>query len=326
LDISINRHALRLAGGIALPFVVGEALGWDVPFLASIFAFQLLAVPKPPLTLLAALITVAGLGAAFLASILLTAIVLPHPLLFVVATGTAVFGGLYGQARNGSPFWFFLLLAVTATPVLAYQSETLATTFAGIAVRAMIVAQVTAWLMHAAFPHPGQTVPSAAPPAMDSRAAARKALFGTLVVMPLVLWLQANGSFAVVAVVTALTILQASSAEGRGSSARGLIAANVIAGAIAVAAYFVISLAPTLTVLTVVMLAVSLTFGGRIAMRGGRAPLAILACAAALVLLGMAFTPFNDPATAFIKRLVTVLLASGYTVAGVILLENLQQR
>jgi hypothetical protein len=326
MDTSINRHVLRLAGGITLPFVVGEALGWRIPFVASIFALQLLAVAKPPPTLRAGVVSVAALGAAFFASVVLTAIVLPFPLLFVAGVGAAVFGGLYGQARNGSPFWFILLFAVTATPILAGQSGTLATTFATIAVRAMIVAVATVWLMHAAFPHPAQAAPSSAPPATDSRAAARKALLGTLVVMPLVLWLLANESYAVVAVVTTLTILQVSSAQDRGRVALGLLAANVVAGAIAIAAYGAISVAPTLTVLAAVMVAVSLTFGGSIAMGGARVPLAIVACSAVLVLLGMGFTAFNDPATAFLKRVATVLLASGYTVGGLMLLERLTPR
>ena len=44
------RHALRIAGGIAVPFIVGEALDWPLAFLSSVLALQLLASRQPPPT------------------------------------------------------------------------------------------------------------------------------------------------------------------------------------------------------------------------------------------------------------------------------------
>ena len=325
-DRVTSRHALRIAGGIALPFIVGEALGWSAPFMASIFALQLLAVRQPPMKLPAALVTVAALAVAFLASIVLTAIVLPYPAVFLLGAGLAVFGGLYGQARNGSPFWFILLVALVAIPLIAGNSEAIASGFVGVAVKAMAIAVATAWVMHAAFPDPTEASPPGPPPTMDHAGAARMALVGTLVIMPLMLLLVGNESAAVVIAVTALSILKSSSAQGGARAALGLLAANVVAGAVAVGAYALVTVVPTLAMLAAAMIALALAFGGTIAMGGQRAALASAACAAAVLLFGSGLSPLYDSGTAFVDRLTNVLVASAYTVTAYILWEGLLSR
>jgi len=329
MSTSAQRHALRIAGAVALPFLAGEVLGWRMPFLGSIFALQLVGARQPPPTLRAALAAVLGIGAAFAAAIVLTAITLPHPVVFTLGAGLAVFGGLYAQARKGGGFWFILLIAICATPLLANQSEGLAVSFLWIAVGAMLVAVITAWLVHAAFPDPAEAPgKDAAPPlpTMEPQAAARAALIGTLVLMPLLLLLLGYESAAVVATVTALSLLKAASSQESTRAALGLLAANVIGGAVAVAAYALITAAPTLAMLAAVMLAVALAFGGRIALGGQAAALASGACVVAVLLVGMGLSPFTDSATAFGTRVVQVLLASAYTVGAFMLLENLLPR
>jgi len=326
MSTSAERHALRVAGAIALPFLAGELLGWSMPFLGSIFALQLVGPRQPPPTMRAALAAVLGIGAAFAAAIVLTAITLPHPLVFTLAAGLAVFGGLYAQARKGGGFWFILLIAICATPLLANQSEGLAVSFLWIAVGAMLMAVITAWLMHAAFPDPAEAEPPAPPATLSPEEARRAALIGTLVLMPLLLLLLGYESAAIVATVTALSLLKATSSQESTRTAVGLLAANVVGGVVAVAAYAALMVAPTLAMLVAVMLAVALVFAGRISLGGQSAALASAACGAAVLLVGMGLSPFTDSATAFGTRLVQVLLASAYTVGAFMLLEKLLPR
>src|ERR1700694_738158 len=126
MDQAAIRHALRIAGGVAVPFVVGEALGWPLAFLSSVLALQVLASRQPPPTLLGGAAAVAAIAIAFFAAILLTGAVLSLPILFILATGLAVFGALYAQTRSSSPFWFFFLIALTAIPLMGAQSGQLA--------------------------------------------------------------------------------------------------------------------------------------------------------------------------------------------------------
>ena len=325
MDTSTSRHALRLTGGIALPIIVGEALGWTAPFIASVFALQLLA-PRQLLTPVAALVTALVVTLAFAASLLLTAIALPYPLVFAVGLGLALFGALYGQARNGSPFWFFLLLALAATPLLAAGARDQAEAFAHLVVRSMVIAIVATWLMHAFFPEPLDAPRAAPPEKMEPSDAARNALIGTLVLLPLVIVLLGQHSVAVVVCVTAISILKAATAQGGAQTAKGLVLANVIAGIAAVAAYAVIMIAPTLLMLTVVVLTLALAFAGRVAPGGEAAALAAAACAAALVLLGSSLNPYLDATTQFGARLVNVLITSVYTAVAYFVLDGLLRR
>jgi hypothetical protein len=322
-----TRHALRIAGGIALPFVIGEALGWDLPFIASILAVLMLAGRQPAPTLAAAIASVVGIAIAFFAAVVLTRISLPHPMIFVCVLGLAVFGGLYAQLRSASPVWFFFLIAVTVTPLMAAQSEGLATGVAGTMVAGMIVAILTVWLVHALFAEPaasGLASPAPAPPISRSpREDVRIALAGTLTMIPLVLFLLSNESAALVVAVTALSILRtAGFAQGK-QAVLGILLGNIIAGGVAILAYFMIDTAGTLLMLAAVILAVGLFFGERIANGGQAAPLYAGACTATIVLLGLGLSPFNDASTAFATRVIYVVLASAYTLALLALLASL---
>jgi hypothetical protein len=319
------RHALRIAAGMAVPFVVGEALGWDLPFIASIFALMMLAGKQAAPTLAAAIASVLGIAIAFFAALLLTRLTLAYPPVFILVTGLAVFGGLYAQLRSTSPVWFFFLIAVTVTPLMASQSEGLATTVAGIMVAAMVVAILTIWLAHALWPEPAvsRTNLPASAPSRSAREDMRIALAGTLIVIPLILILLSHESAALVVAVTALSILRtAGCAQGK-RAVLGTLLGNVIAGGVAILAYFMIDTTASLLMLTAVILAVALFFGERIAAGGQSAPLYVGAGTATLVLLGLGLSPFNDASTAFAMRVTYVILASVYTLALLALLASL---
>jgi uncharacterized membrane protein YccC len=324
-----TRHALRIAAGITVPFVVGEALGWNLPFVASIFALLMLAEKQPVPTLAKAIASVVGIAAAFFAALVLTRIVLPYPFVFVLVVGLAVFAGLYAQLRSTSPIWFFFLVAVTVTPVMGAQSEGLATTIAGIMIAGMAVANLAVWFAHALFPEPaapGLASPAPTPAISRSpRDDARIAVAGTLILIPLVLFLISNESAAIIMTMTALSILRtAGFAQGK-RAVLGILLGNVIAGVVAVLAYFMIDTSASLLMLAAIMMAVALFFGERIAAGGASAPLYAGACTAALVLLGLGLSPFNDASTAFVTRVADVMLASAYTLALLALLASLYQ-
>lgn len=321
-----TRHALRIAVGIAVPFLIGEALVWDLPFIASIFALLLLSARKPAPTPAAAVASVLGIAFAFIAALMLTRITLPHPIVFIAATGLAVFAGLYAQLRTASPVWFFFLIAVAVTPLLAAHSPGLATAVAGTMVAAMIVAVLTVWLVHASWPESAAATASGPPAAQGSRSPAedaRIALIGTLVMIPLVLFLLNRESAALVVTVTALSILRtAGLAQGK-QAVLGILLANLIAGGVAIVAYFMIDSAATLLMLAAAVLAVALFYGERIAFAGSSAPLYAGACTATLVILGLGLSPFNDASTAFASRVTYVILTSTYTLALLALLTSL---
>jgi hypothetical protein len=325
-DIGTNRHALRMAGGIALPFVVGEALDWELPFIASTFALQLLAVRRPAPTLAAGLVSIAGLCIALLTALVLTSVTLPYPTISALGLGLTIFGGLYAQARTASPFWFIFLIAVAIMPLLTMKSDELATSFAGALAIGMGAAFIVVWLMHALLPEEIRSPPAPTETAKSSGGAARTALIGTLVVMPLVFLLSANESTAIVAIVTALSIIRAAGFAGGSRTALGLLLGNLIAGVVAIVAYTVIVAAPSLPVLAAVIALIALVFAERVATTGPSAPLFVAACVATLVLVGLGLNPFGDTPTAFATRVTNVGLATIYGVGMLSLFERAKPR
>lgn len=325
-SIGANRHALRMAGGIALPFVVWEALDWELSFIASNFALQLLAVRRPAPTFAAGLVSIAGLCIALLAGIVLTGVALPYPTILALGIGLTMLGGLYAQARTASPFWFIFLIAVTIMPLLMMKSDALATSFAGALVTGMVAAFMVVWLMHALFPEEVRSMPAPAETAMSSGDAARVALIGTLVVMPLVFLLSANESAAIVAIVTVLSVIRASGFAGASRAALGLLLGNLIAGVVAIVAYAVIVTAPSLPVLAAVIMLIALIFAERVATAGPSAPLLVAACVATLVLLGLGLSPFGDTPSAFATRVSDVGLATVYGVGMLSLFERRKRK
>jgi Protein of unknown function (DUF2955)/Fusaric acid resistance protein-like len=329
MEPAVVAHALRIAGGVAVPFIVGEALGWPLAYLSSVLALQLLASRQPPPTLLAGGAAVAAIAIAFFAALFLTGAVLSWPLLFILATGLTVFGALYAQTRSSSPFWFFFLVAVTAIPLMAAKSGQLATSLACALIDGMVVAVLTTWLMHALFPEPAQPASASAANLqgdMAVRERAGNALIGMVIVMALLLLLLNQGSVAIVVMVTALSIVRAAGLAGSTQTAVGLLLGNLIGGAVAILAYWVIDHAPSLPMLAGVLVAISLFFGERIASAGPKAPLFVVACTAAVILFGAGLSPFNDTSTAFATRVGYVMLASLYTVGMLALLAAARTR
>jgi len=324
MDKAAIAYALRMAGGLAVPFIVGETLDRPLAFLASVLALQLLASRQPPFKLVAGIVAVAAMAIAFFAAISLTHAVLALPFLFILAIGLTVFAALYAQTRSSSPFWFFLSVAVTVTPLMAARSPELAASLAHALIAGMALAVLTTWLMHALFPEPAQQTSdaSAQPPvqtAMTPAERVRSALAGTLIVMVLVVLLLNHASAALVVLVTALSIVRAAGLAAGTQTAMGLLLGNLIGGGIAIVAYWVINHAPSLPVLVGVVIVMALFFGERIATAGPKAPLLVVAASSAILLLGAGLNPFNDTSTVFAARVGHVLLTTVYTVGMIAL-------
>ena len=308
------RHALRIAGGLSLPLIAGEALGWSLPFLGSIFALQLLAVRRPVLSLSEGVVAVLGLAIVFNVASVVTSIALPSPIVFASLISLVVFLAFYALARTASPVWFMMLIAMTVLPVIANQSKEASSELISGLTASMACAIATVWLVFALFPEPEAITVPAKPDGLPAEQAGRMALTYTLVVMPLLLLLLFQNSTFVIVMMTTLAIIQASAKVRSARAATGIVVGNVIAGLIAGFAYFLIESAPTLPFLAAIVILISLLFGAGIAAADERSPLVAVMASATFILLGLGLTPFMDTSTAFASRVAGVVLASLYCV------------
>jgi hypothetical protein len=320
---------LRIACGVTLAFGVAEAMEWRASFLAPVLALQLLALPAPAPSLAAGIAFVAALALPLALTLLLGPALLPFADVYVLAIAAAVFAGFYWHAKSASLPPFLMLIVVTTVPVFMVASQVVAREFAAILLQAGIAAILVVWIAHAAFPAPIEARrPAAASAAASSPAdRVRAALLDTLVVIPLVLlFLITSFPTAMVATVSTLVIVRQGGGARGARAALGLMLGNLIGGAAAIVAYQVLVAAPSFPLLVALVLLAGLLFATRIATAGQTAPVFVVAFTTMLILFGAGLSPFRETGTAFATRLLYVLLAGGYAIGMLALIEPLRAR
>jgi hypothetical protein len=182
-----------------------------------------------------------------------------------------------------------------------------------------LVGLLLAWLAHALFPSrtvrgSPQAMPAASPTGGEWLRAA-------ILLVPVGYFLVRPGEASFPLVVAAMTILrQAEYGMGR-RLALGLLVGNLIGGIAATVAYAVLSLSPQLFTLCLVLLAVGLLFGGRIAMGGARAPVYVVSLIVFITLLGLGLPALTSGSgEQFAARIWGVLFGACYALGALILL------
>jgi hypothetical protein len=325
-----RRAALRLAFGVTACFAVVETLSWDATFVAPMLAANMLVkLPRPP-SPAQGLVIVVLIGLSTGAVLALTTALIGNPTVLILALTLVIYLSFYAH-RRGAPELATLLLQISAValPTIAVLSPDGAGAFAATLLSAGVVALLTVWAAHAAFPNPAAAVTGAAPAAsatspLEPAASARHALLDTLVLLPVLIWYILDATqVAVVVLIIIVTLLRQHNAEQGQRAALGQILGNVIGGIAAAIVYNLVLLSNTLLFFIAVCLAASLFFAGRIATAGDRAPVYAIAFATFILLLGLGMTPLpGGSGEAFASRLFYVLLASAYTIGGLSLVQR----
>lgn len=320
-----SRHILRLAVGGWLSFVLAMALGWPLPFLAAVLAVQLLSRGGPAPTLGGGLVILAVIAATSLPTLLVAQALQPVPLALVLVLGLIAFGAFLLDAWGGSPFVvLMLLISVAIYPLLLQQGPTLAENFAWLLFKQALLAVAVVFVVHALFP----ALPGEVPTPAIQRAGGgetRTALIATGILMPLVIALLAlNRTDGLFLVMVTISILRRGSLGEGLRGAMGLLLGNLMGGTAATAAYAVLVAAPSIPLLILLLFAAGLFFGARIVGSAPSAPLHLLAFTTMLILLGIGLAPLlADTGEAFFGRLVSLLVASLYTIGMLSLFESL---
>ena len=329
-DNGARNAALRLAFGVTACFAVVEALGWDATFLAPLLAANMLVKLQRPPSLAQGLVVIVLIALSTGAVLALTAAFIGKPTVLILALALLIYLSFYAH-RRGAPDLATLLLQISAVslPVVAVLSPDGAGAFASTLLSAGIVALITVWVAHAAFPAPAIAVTEAAPApkaalTTDPATAARHALLDTLVLLPVLTWYILDATqVAVVVLIVIVTLLRQLDPKQGQRAALGLILGNLIGGIAAAIVYNLVLLSNTLVFFITVCLAASLLFAGRIATAGDRAPIYAIAFATFILLLGLGMTPLpGGSGEAFVSRLLYVLLASAYAIGALSLVER----
>ena len=273
---------LRLALGTALSLWFSQAVGWQMSFIAPVFTLLVLALPLPALKVKHGIAFVAVMAIALYSGMLLLPMLLEQPAVGLLLLTLALFWSFYFTAKGGSA-----LIGTFATVGLALVAGVGSVNvdalliIAGNTLLAAAVGIVFVWIAHALIPDSsavdsgqaaGNKAPAAAQP--DLAEARWSAFRSLLIVLPVALFLllsSSSTSYIAVMIKVASMGQQATSDDTR-AAARSLLLSTVIGGVGAIIGWEMLSIAPTLTLYTLIVGLAGLIMGGRIFQGAGLHP------------------------------------------------------
>ncbi len=265
---------LRLALGTSLSLWFSQAVGWQMSFIAPVFTMLVLGLPLPVLKLKQGVVFIAVLAVALYSGMLLLPMLLEQPAVGLLLLTLALFWSFYFTAKGGSA-----LIGTFATVGLALVAGVGSVNVdallivAGDVVLAAAIGVLFVWVAHALMPDsmaadpvqaPAKKPPEASKPDLaDARWSAFRSL---LIVWPVALLLMlSSSSTAYIAVMIKVASMgqQATNDDTKGAG-RSLILSTIIGGIGAVIGWEMLSIAPTLTLYTLIIGLAGLIMGPKI--------------------------------------------------------------
>src|SRR6185369_768674 len=201
----------------------------------------------PPFKVGVVLVVTMGLSAWL--AFLLTTWFSQTPYILFCIIGVVMFLAFAGIAKaKGQLPLTLLLICFAVVPVVTLTVSEYAGILPGLFVRAMALAVLFTWISHAIWPRPSPKPPDPVAAPLDNPAVA--AAIGTAIVLPVMLVYLLFGLTDAIPVLLTTVLLVAKMEEERGAaSGVAKLLGNFLGGFIAVAAFYLLRIAPTLPVL-----------------------------------------------------------------------------
>lgn len=317
-----SRHAiLRFAVAVTLAFVVCEWLQWTPTFMAPALTAALIAnLPmRPPLKMVVGLVVV--MTFASLVPFVMASLLRGMPIvlfgLVILCMFMAFHSMLVGRPRL--PL-LLLLICLSIVPVVVMMAPGMADMLPRALIRAVAVAMVLIVAVHAIWP---LMPPGAAPvaPPLHADSALRVACLSTAVMAPLLLVYLLFGLTDALPVIIATVLLVVNFDPMRSRAhALALVLGNLGGGMLGWMMHVVLLTTPSLPFLAVLLFLVLLGFGQWITRGGANGAVALVACNAALIVLGSAIASGPGSLSVWLIRLSQFAIAGAFAVGMMSLL------
>ena len=316
----------RFSFGTTAAFIACEYMGWQPSALAPVLTGVLLAnLPASPPPKVGIILTLVMALSAWFAFFLTTALNQVPQLLFgcIGLILFLIFAGL-ARAKAQLPLTL-LLICITVVPVITLTVSQWAGIFPSMLVRSMALASIFMWLAYAIWPLPSPKSPD--PPAPPSEAPVASALAGTLIVLPLIfVYLYYGWTDAIPVLLTTALIVAKMEEERSSASAWAKLLGNFLGGFVAVAAYYALSIAPSLASLSLITFIIGFGFANSIVKGGVRGGNALIAYNATMVIFGLALLKGPANSGTWGSRVVQFAIACTFAVGMMTLLWEWTRR
>ena len=323
---------LRLTVGLTAAVALSYGAAWPLYFIAPIFAAVFLIIPAW-IGWNAAVKLLLFLAFALLIGLIISEFFLQFPLLCVPLYGLLFFFIYYNDTPAAPPMAsLFMTLAITMVPIMSLSGVGLGHFIAGSLLFNMAVGMFVAWLFHVLIsgslarqsPRAQPAPKPEAPPQPSKQERARLALVSTLVALSaVIIFFAFNLSSYAFAMLQICLMAGSPSANASLQAMKNNAVACLIGGGAIIIVYNLLIAVPSYLFLVVVTFCFVLLFSRKIYGGGPMAKAYVSALITFLVLLGTSTMADTAAATNFYLRIAQILFAGLFTVAGLVVVENL---
>lgn len=316
------RRTLRLGIGVTITFVIALLYDWPLSYLAPIFVAPMLQAPAGPSLGAAARILLATFAVS-LACLYAASFSQVYPAFFLIALFPLMFW-TFRLGLRGGPVLIMLvaLCGLMLFPMAANTTAEVTREIAQSFVQNIGLSLLVAIVMYAILPplpsEPKQEPKPVLPPAEVTR---RAALLTAITWSYAVLYF--SFSWSNVHTPLYIAVFAFSLDLSRGSTAaKGILAANIAAGVLAMVLYQLTRMTPYLPFVVAMMLMVNLVIARMVTSKAAWAPLAGFALSVLMILYGGSILPFGDDGGSnFADRFGELALAAIWAVGALYVLD-----
>lgn len=319
----LERRTLRLGVGVTAVFLLAMAYQWTLAYIAPIFLPLLLQAGRPLRAAEAVKLLVAVL-VVMLGTYALAAMSRQIPLLFALLLIPMLFATFRSLFRGGPVLVILMILiGLVLPPLTAKVSLDVTWDVSASFVIDIGLCVIASHLLFTLFPClPGEPSPKPRPvftPAeADWRAATLAVIVGGFMLAYLALdWHNVHTPLYIVVFAASLSFSRTA------GLAKGILAANVVGGVVAVVMFELTAATPNFLFLAALTLPVMLVFSRAVVSEAPWAPLASFAMSVVLLIFGPAIGPFDSDTGAqnMVYRLFELGIAAIYSAAAIFVLE-----
>lgn len=327
----IETQRLRFIIGLVISFIISFGFNWPFAFITPVFVAKFLASNKPPPSLKTLLTIFIIISSAVFIGGMVTRVLLPYPVVFLLMMTLAIFWISYWNNSGGNEFVItMLLICTTAIPMLGLIGNQVPMIFTYGFLTSCFCALSITFVMNTLIPAKG-VIPSDT--LTDTSELAPKhvrvkyALLSTLIIIPVItFFFSFNLTGAVLIMVFVAIMAQNIDLVVGVKGSKALLVGNSIGGVVAIMVYALLILVPSFSFLMLLMALVVCIFSQLIFSKHPLAPIFSMALGTVIILVSSATLGNADADEKFYTRIFQIAAACFYIIFTMIVASPLIEK